>query len=191
LLPIALFAETSGTYINNEGKSQSFNDAIAPVDEIRPAWKVLRVLGNVFNLQGFDYRTSLEVRDELQVLTNDLEFCNTDGWSVPTSLQVTNGDLQRITDIPMNGIDPLVRHAQALQLTTDVVDGAAHVNSRIAHELGVNEGDSVKATQDDCSVALPIVIDEKVPDHCVLIHAAQPCHSHLGPWNGDIALSKA
>ncbi|MEE9551592.1 MAG: NADH-quinone oxidoreductase subunit NuoG, partial [Gammaproteobacteria bacterium] len=60
LLPIALFTETSGTYVNHEGRSQSFSGAVTPFGEIRPAWKILRVLGNVFGLQGFDYNNSLE-----------------------------------------------------------------------------------------------------------------------------------
>ena len=52
LLPIAPFTETAGTFINAEGRIQSFHAAVKPLGEARPAWKVLRVLGNLPNCQG-------------------------------------------------------------------------------------------------------------------------------------------
>ena len=64
LLPIAPFTETSGTFVNTEGRVQSFNGVVRPLGDARPAWKVLRVLGNVLNLDGFAYESSEAVRDE-------------------------------------------------------------------------------------------------------------------------------
>ncbi|HLY53262.1 MAG TPA: NADH-quinone oxidoreductase subunit NuoG, partial [Steroidobacteraceae bacterium] len=66
LLPIGSFAETSGTYVNCEGLWQSHGGAAAPVGAARPGWKVLRVLGNLLDLPGFDYQSSEEVREELR-----------------------------------------------------------------------------------------------------------------------------
>ena len=60
------FAETSGTYVNLEGRWQSSAGAARPLGEARPAWKVLRVLGNLLDLPGFDYQSSEQVRDELR-----------------------------------------------------------------------------------------------------------------------------
>ena len=191
LLPIALFAETPGTYINNEGRAQSFDGVVSPSGEARPAWKILRVLGNLFNLQGFDYNTSTEVRDEIQKLINDLVPGNEDKWEIPASLTTGNGSLQRITDVPMNSIDAITRRAHALQQTLDVADGAVHINSQLARQLGLSAGSRVKVEQDDCNIELSIMIDARVPEHCVLIHAAQSCHASLGPWYGDITLSKS
>jgi NADH-quinone oxidoreductase subunit G len=65
LLPIAPFSETSGTFVNAEGRAQSFNGTVKPLLETRPAWKVLRVLGNILGLSGFDYDTSEAIRDEV------------------------------------------------------------------------------------------------------------------------------
>ncbi|HEX5363754.1 MAG TPA: NADH-quinone oxidoreductase subunit NuoG, partial [Gallionella sp.] len=65
LLPIAPFTETSGTFVNTEGRAQSFKGAVKPQGEARPAWKVLRVLGNLLDVAGFDYDTSEAVRDEV------------------------------------------------------------------------------------------------------------------------------
>ena len=64
LLPIGTFAETSGTYVNVEGTWQSFGGVANPVGESRPAWKVLRVLGNLVEADGFDYVTSEDVLAE-------------------------------------------------------------------------------------------------------------------------------
>ena len=64
LLPIAPFTETSGSFVNAEGRVQSFHGVVKPLAETRPAWKVLRVLGNVLGLAGFDFETSEDVRAE-------------------------------------------------------------------------------------------------------------------------------
>ncbi len=71
MLPIGSYAETSGTYVNLEGKWQSYAGAIAPLGEARPGWKVLRVLGNLLHLSGFDYNSSEDVRDELRRACGD------------------------------------------------------------------------------------------------------------------------
>src|SRR5438067_12610758 len=65
LLPISPFSETAGTFVNCEGRAQSFNGTVKPLGETRPAWKVLRVLGNLLDLQGFNYETSEEIRNEV------------------------------------------------------------------------------------------------------------------------------
>jgi NADH-quinone oxidoreductase subunit G len=62
LLPIAPFTETAGSFINMEGRAQGFHAIVKPQGEARPAWKVLRVLGNLLNLGGFDYDTAEAVR---------------------------------------------------------------------------------------------------------------------------------
>jgi NADH-quinone oxidoreductase subunit G len=190
LLPIALFAETSGTYINNEGCSQSFNGAVAPFGEARPGWKILRVLGNLFNLPAFDYNTSIEVRDELQKIITGIKPSNTMHWNAQ---EITSGysGLQRISDVPMNAIDPVTRRAKSLQQTTDVTDGRAHINAELGRQLALRDGDKVRVEQDEHSMALPVMIDDRIPDQCVLIQAAQPCHAELGGWYGEVRLGKA
>jgi NADH-quinone oxidoreductase subunit G len=72
LLPIAPFTETSGTFVNAEGRAQSFNGTVKPAGDARPGWKVLRVLGNLLELENFDYETSEAIRDELLGKETDL-----------------------------------------------------------------------------------------------------------------------
>jgi NADH-quinone oxidoreductase subunit G len=115
MLPIGTFAETSGTYVNLEGKWQSFPGAVAPQGEARPGWKVLRVLGNLLHVPGFEYVSSEEVREELRRLCGDSE---------PTSYSGThhvNGSpaAAPLIDINMYQADALVRRAPSLQKTRE------------------------------------------------------------------------
>ena len=73
LLPIGAFAETSGTFVNAGGVWQCFQGAVAPPGEARPGWKVLRVLGNLLDLPGFEYPRSAQVRAELSGLCADCQ----------------------------------------------------------------------------------------------------------------------
>jgi len=116
LLPVGTFAETSGTFVNVEGRWQSFLGAAQPVGESRPAWKVLRVLGNLFDVQGFDYISSEAVRDELQGRLGEVRADNTFA-----ARRVLNGERPAgtTTDVPMYQVDALVRRAPALQHTRD------------------------------------------------------------------------
>ena len=62
LLPTAPFTETSGTFVNAEGRAQSFVGVVKPLGETRPGWKILRVLGNLLALDGFEYESSEQVK---------------------------------------------------------------------------------------------------------------------------------
>ena len=120
LLPVGTFAETSGTYVNCEGRWQSFSGVATPVGEARPAWKVLRVLGNLVDAEGFEYLSSEEVRDELQARVGDVQPDNALRSEVPLERRGQGpGSDERELDVPMYEIDAVVRRARALQLTPE------------------------------------------------------------------------
>jgi NADH-quinone oxidoreductase subunit G len=115
LLPIGAFAESSGTFVNLEGHWQSFAGVARPVGEARPGWKVLRVLGTLLGLQGFDYQSSEDIREEVR------RRCDETG--VPTTrtqhrASVSTG-AATVVDVPMYHIDSLVRRAPSLQRTRE------------------------------------------------------------------------
>jgi NADH-quinone oxidoreductase subunit G len=193
ILPIALFPETSGTYVNVEGRWQSFSGAVTPPSEVRPAWKILRVLGNLFDLEGFDYISSDQVRDELRTLVGDKIATNKGAWQIPNTLtfEPTEG-LQRITEMPIYSVDALVRRAGALQNTWDAkITEGVHINAKLAAQLGLGDDEQVQVNSDNAHVTLPVVIDERVPDDGVLIYAGQIANIELGAWHGQIELSTA
>jgi NADH-quinone oxidoreductase subunit G len=116
ILPAAAFAETSGTWVNVEGRWQSVAGAARPPGEARPAWKVLRVLGNLLALHGFDYVSSEEVRDELRREIGEYAASGADVSSFePGRLP----SLDSTRDIGMYRVDAVVRRSQPLQSTAD------------------------------------------------------------------------
>jgi len=119
LLPIGTWAETSGTYVNVEGTWQSFGGVANPVGESRPAWKVLRVIGNLIDAPGFDYVTSEDVREELAGELDEVDIAVIE----PSSAELVkpNGadDPGDEIDVPLYSVDGMVRRATALQLTDE------------------------------------------------------------------------
>jgi NADH-quinone oxidoreductase subunit G len=115
LLPIGTFVETSGTYVSLEGRWQSHNGAAPPVGEARPGWKVLRVLGNLLNLTGFDYQSSEEVREELRKLCAESP---TLAYKGSHSVGLTAAGAE-VVDVSMYHVDALVRRAPSLQKTSE------------------------------------------------------------------------
>ncbi len=121
LLPIGSFAETSGTFVSLEGRWQSFAGAAQPVGAARPGWKVLRVLGNLLNLKGFEYQSSEEVRDELRKEAAAPLDNRYGGRFKVNGGAATSGTV----DVPMYQIDAVLRRAPALQKTRDGQSPAA------------------------------------------------------------------
>ncbi|MBV6423385.1 MAG: NADH-quinone oxidoreductase chain 3 [Steroidobacteraceae bacterium] len=116
LLPIGTFAETSGTYVNFEGRWQSVPGAARPVGEARPGWKVYRVLCNLLGIPGSEYQSSEELRDELRkICGEDLEAGPYRGAHrvVPSNAPAA------VVDVPMYQVDAVVRRAPSLQRTRD------------------------------------------------------------------------
>ncbi len=190
LLPISPFSETSGTFVNIEGHWQSFAGAVAPLGDSRPAWKVLRVLGNLFDLQGFEYTSSEQVRDELKASCGQVEPSAEVGWRCPSDLNTAAGSLYRLGEVPIYATDALVRRSGPLQETEDAVVAAVRINESVATSLGLIEGDIAQVTQGGGSVWLPVVIDERVADGCAVIPAALPETAELGAIYGPVDVSK-
>jgi NADH-quinone oxidoreductase subunit G len=116
MLPIGTFAETSGSYVNAEGRWQSFAGAATPFGSARPAWKILRVLGNLLGLAGFEQASSEDVREELRALVGDAAAVPAQPGSRVVDTTARGG---AVVDLPMYAIDALVRRAPALQATHD------------------------------------------------------------------------
>ncbi|NNL07253.1 MAG: NADH-quinone oxidoreductase subunit G, partial [Gammaproteobacteria bacterium] len=105
MLPAAAFTETSGTTVNAEGVMQSFKGANKAAAEARPGWKILRVLGNLLKLDGFDYVSSDQVRDELRSRCEDIELDNTVNDAPTVKLPKVGSGLMRAADVPIYAVD--------------------------------------------------------------------------------------
>ncbi len=190
LLPIAPFTETSGTFVNSEGRQQSFKGAVKPLGDARPAWKVLRVLGNLLGLAGFDYDSSEAVRDEIlgkQTIANRLNN-HLSGVTLQKIASTSSTALQRISDVPIYSADALVRRATALQKTRDAATPSVMLHSSELHKLGIKSGDRVKVSQGQDSVNLVAQVNDKLPAHTARVAAGHATTAALGAMFGLITV---
>ncbi|MBL0207971.1 MAG: NADH-quinone oxidoreductase subunit G [Propionivibrio sp.] len=194
LLPVTPFTETSGSYVNTEGRVQGTYGVCRPLGDSRPGWKVLRVLGNMLALPGFDYESSEQVRDE--ILAPDQQFVDglDSGLNGIGGLALTGNagnKLQRIADVPIYFTDPLVRRAASLQQTHDAAAPAARMCATALAQAGVVDGDSVRVRQEPGEALLTARLDETVPAGCVRVAAAHVSTAALGDMFGAISVERA
>jgi NADH-quinone oxidoreductase subunit G len=190
LLPVAPWTETSGTFINTEGRVQSFSAVVKPLGETRPAWKVLRVLGNLLGLAGFDHNDSKEVLlDALgetptgsvqAFLSNEIS-----GLTMPPP-QAVDG-LERVADVPIYQTDAVVRRSHGLQMTLDAALPVARMHSRLIARLGLEENGRVSLRQTAGALTLKVQRDDLLPDNCVRVPSGHPLTAGLGPMFGPIS----
>ncbi len=212
LLPISPFTETSGTFINAEGRAQSFHGVVRPLGETRPAWKVLRVLANQLGLSGFDYETSEDVRAEVLgggALGGDLSSRLGNRSSVdvsainlaPSDWAADGTSLERLADVPIYSVDAIVRRAPALQQTADARAPVVAV-SRAVWESWAGEGASshntqspgstcqVRVSQGGVPAVLPAQCDPTLDARTVRIPAGHVSTAGLGALFGPVHLEK-
>ena len=189
LLPIGAFAETSGTFVNAGGLRQRFQGAVAPPGEARPGWKVLRVLGNLLDLPGFEYRDAAQVRDELAELCGDAALDNAPRGEYPTATPGTNAGLMRLGSVPIYALDPLVRRAPALQRTP--VQGAAfgvYLHPEQARGDGLMADQTVLIIQNGHEVEATVFLDDAIAMGCARIPAAVTGSGRLGAQIGPVEI---
>jgi NADH-quinone oxidoreductase subunit G len=190
LLPMNCFSETSGTFVNCEGRWQSFSAASRSPAGSRPGWKVLRVLGNLLELDGFDQTSSQQVRDSLQQRIGDVEVDNTEYGEFVGYLE-SGGGLQRIAYLPMYAVDGVVRRASALQQTADGDVASVCLNPADANRLGLAEGDKAVVLQNEQEAELDVVVTDGIAEGSVLFSQAIELTLELGAPFGSVQIKKA
>ena len=192
MLPIAAFTETSGTLVNCQGDRQSFSGVVAPPGEARPAWKVLRVLGNLLDLYGFDYSSSEQIRDEV------FDACDgklpavtviAENWIGETEKNLSAGGLERIPTLSPYAMDSLTRRSEPLQRSSDG-EWSIHINSVTAKQAGLSAGERASLKQGAGRIDSPVTIDERVPDNCVWCASGIAGSENIGGAFGEVTLEK-
>jgi NADH-quinone oxidoreductase subunit G len=194
LLPIAPWTETSGTFINTEGRVQSFGAVVKPLGETRPAWKVLRVLGNLLGLAGFDHNDSREVlRDALgDTPTGSVQaYLANEVSGVSVTPPPVESGLERVAEVPIYQTDAVVRRARGLQMTLDASLPVARMHGRLIARLGLQENGRVSVRQTASALTLKVQRDDLLPDNCVRIPSGHPLTAGLGPMFGPITAEPA
>ena len=192
ILPITPFTETVSTFVNLEGRAQTVQPSVKPLGDCRPAWKVLRVLGGLLNLDGFLYNAPEEVLGEalgdnyVSRLSNQATI-NTlaNGNLAPFS------GLERVSDVNSYAGDQIVRRAPALQLTRDAKRGnQVGLGQALFTELNLKEGDVVRVAQGNQSVDMPATLEMNLAPGAVRVSAGTLASAKLGSMFGPLTVSK-
>jgi NADH-quinone oxidoreductase subunit G len=193
ILPISTFTETVSTFVNAEGCAQTIQPAVKPLGDSRPAWKVLRVLGGLLDLDGFLFNMPEEVLGEAlgENYCTKLSNQSTAAGLVNVNLAPLSG-LERLSDVGIYAGDQIVRRSSALQLTRDARrSNQVGLGQALFNELGLKEGDAVRVTQDGQSVDLPATLEANLAQGAVRISAGTMASAQLGSMFGPVTVSKA
>jgi NADH-quinone oxidoreductase subunit G len=194
LLPVSPFTETGGSFVNMEGRVQSFQGVVRPLGETRPAWKVLRVLGTLLQLPGFEYDSVEGVRADCLAAIGDVAAGLDNalqGELGPPAASAEKAGIQRIGEVPIYHVDGIVRRAESLQLTRDAQAAVVSLPGNLVERLGLRQDDLVRIFQQGGEALLPFVRDDRLPANCARIPAARPETSGLGALFGDVELERA
>jgi NADH-quinone oxidoreductase subunit G len=195
ILPIAPFTETAGTFVNAAGEWQSFNGVAAAYEEARPAWKVLRVLGNMLQLDGFDYVSPHDICREVKSAVDRIPASDL-SRSIKLDaqqLKLSTSHLQRIGTIPLYAVDSLVRRANALQAAQPILENntaSVRIHPELARDFQLEEGCRVTVKQAHGQAYLPVVWDTRLPKRGVMISGGIPETSDLGELFGVVDIQK-
>ncbi len=190
MLPVAPFTETSGTYVNAEGRAQSFKGNLRPLGQTRPGWKVLRVLGNALHLSNFDDETSESVRDS--VLGGEISKRLSNRVSTKTGLgvAVAEGKFERVSDLPIYFSDAIVRRSEPLQAAPASAKPRLRANAKALAALGINAGDVVRARTAAGAAELTVQLEEGLADNAVRVSAGHASTAALGSAFGDVTVER-
>jgi len=199
ILPIAPFTETAGTFVNTEGRAQAFTGVVKPLGDTRPAWKVLRVLGNLLGLPGFDQDSTEAVLAATPLGTlpvtgcdNRLDPATVASLPIDASLPATHAGVERIAPVRIHDADALARRAPALQKTRDAAPVEAAFASDVWVNLALVDGDSVRVSAQggETSALFPALRDPRLPKGCMLLPAGHPTTHLLSPVAGALTFAR-
>jgi len=202
MLPVSPFTETSGTFVNAQGLAQSFKGTVAPRGQTRPGWKVLRVLGNVLHLAGFDDESSESVRDAVLSggvaarLSNQLQgdfsaLAASDISASAVSAGSAGVALERVADVPIFRTDAMVRRALALQESAASRAPGARMHATTLAQLGVAQGTQVLVKASAGQVVLAAEQDNTLAPGAVRIAAGFEQTAALGSAFGQLRVERA
>jgi NADH-quinone oxidoreductase subunit G len=194
LLPVSPFTETAGSFVNAEGRLQSFQGVCRPLGQTRPAWKVLRVLGDLLGLSGFGQQSSEDVLAEAIGDPSTIAARLGNRAALPATLPAdagAGGSHERVADVPIYATDSLVRRALSLQLTADARAPQASLPQKLWDELGLAAGDRVSVAQGEGRVVLAARLDATLAPTAVRVPAGHVLTAGLGAAFGPVTVAKA
>ena len=191
LLPVTPFTETAGTFVNAEGRVQSFQGVVRPLGQARPAWKVLRVLGNLLGLEGFAHESVEQVRAEALGKADAAARLSNEPAAAAAAVTPAMRGLERVADVPIYATDALVRRAAALQMTADARPPVVGLPSAVWAQLGLQQGARVRVTQGAASMELPAREEPGLAPTAVRVATGHATTASLGAMFGALTVEVA
>jgi NADH-quinone oxidoreductase subunit G len=174
-----------------EGRAQAFNAVAKPQGEARPGWKVLRMLGALLELPGFQPDAIEDVRKQI---APDVSAWATAGLgntaeSFTWELRTPTAAIERVGEFGIYATDPIVRRSLPLQKTADgKASRAARLNAATMSRLGVQPGDRVRVSQGGGEAMLTVALDEALPDNTARVARGVPETAMLG--EGEMSIER-
>ncbi|MDO5680675.1 MAG: NADH-quinone oxidoreductase subunit NuoG [Pelistega sp.] len=190
MLPVAPFTETSGTYVNAEGRAQSFKGVVPSYAQSRPAWKVLRVLGNLLSLNDFDYESSEAIREKVLACNFTAKLNNKVTAVVQASSVTELNGLERVAEVAIYRTDAIVRRAESLQETEISQTPRALMNSQTLAALQITEGAKVKVSSATGTIELEAAADDRLANSTVRIAQGFEATVALGQAFGQLTVER-
>ncbi len=193
ILPITPYTEQAGTYINIVGDVQTTQASVRPLGQARPGWKVLRVLGDLLKLDGFQFNAVDEVMNAaLGGLDIPGSLSNRTQVSLAQGQTSTTTGIERVADLPIYFSDSIVRRAPSLHLTVDSKNALkAGLSPELFAQFGLKEGDAIKVSQGNHSVVLPATLQKGLASGVVRIATGTPASAELGSSFGELIVERA
>jgi len=192
LLPVSPFTETPGTFVNCEGKAQSFYPVVKSLGNSRPAWKVLKVLGEMLGLDGVAADSIEDVRKQIfgEAMVVDASKLDNSVQSDVVMLGAIGSGIQRIADVPIYFADPVVRRAPSLQATRDSSEPAARMSRSTLARLGIQAGLKVRVSSASGEAIVLAAEDGGVAEGCVRLAGAHSLTARLGALYGEVSVER-
>lgn len=187
MLPITPFTETSGSFVNMEGRIQSFYGVVQAYGQARPLWKVVRVLGNILSLSGFEYENTQQILTE--AIDQEQLPQRLNNHFAATVKPETSMKLVRVGGVGIYATDAIVRRSAPLQATVQAQIPSAYLNSATLIQLGLKHGDTAQAKQDNITVPVTVAVDDNLADQVVYL-PFHPSNWQLGALLTTVELSK-
>ena len=192
ILPITPYTETVGTYVNMAGQVQTIQPAVRPLADARPAWKVLRAMGSLLNLDGFLYNLPEEVYAD--ALAKPLEHSLSNAFTANAQIlnkNILSGSIQRLADQAIYASDVIVRRAPSLQLTRDAkTANQIGLGESLFNQLGLKEGDLVAISQEGKTIEAAVTLQPGLAAGVVRIAVGTNMSAQLGSMFGEVTVAK-
>lgn len=200
ILPVTPFTETAGTFVNAEGRAQAFHPVVKPLGQARPAWKVLRVLGERLGLNHDAVFRANDIKDVRAI--SDAAIAHgaaqhNNAVTADVAVASSSTGLERSARTAPYATDAILRHASSLQQTewakeAAVVGLAANVYASLglAQDLA---GDAawIYVLQDGLKIKAQAMLRSELGDNVVDIQQGSTLAAQLGNQFGTVTVERA